>query len=113
MTLKEIQPMTFKYIQPMTFKDIQPGYQGTLYFTAENNSPGPIAQPTADSGVVSLIPALSHSFMEIDQEIISTVILLLSLIQEGLMSVTSKSMCKKYWLTSYSSLPWKKCGEVN
>ena len=32
-------------------------------------------------------------------EIISTVILLLPLIQEGLLSVTSKSMCTKYWLT--------------
>ena len=31
---------------------------------------------TADSGVVSLIPAWSHTFMEIDHEIISTVILL-------------------------------------
>ena len=33
---------------------------------------------TADPGVASLIPALSHTFMEIDHEIISTVILLLS-----------------------------------
>ena len=33
---------------------------------------------TADSGVMSLIPAQSHTFMEIDHEIISTVILLLS-----------------------------------
>ena len=31
---------------------------------------------TADPGVASLIQALSHSFMEIDHEIISTVILL-------------------------------------
>ena len=33
---------------------------------------------TADSGVASLILARSHTFMEIDQEIISTVILLSS-----------------------------------
>ena len=31
---------------------------------------------TADPGVASSIPARSHTFMEIDQEIISTVILL-------------------------------------
>ena len=31
---------------------------------------------TADPGVVNLIPALSHTFMEIDREIISMVILL-------------------------------------
>ena len=33
---------------------------------------------TADPGVVSSIPARSHTFVEIDHEIISTVILLLS-----------------------------------
>ena len=31
-------------------------------------------------------------------------------IQEGLLSVTSESMCTKYWLTACSSLPRKKCG---
>ena len=31
------------------------------------------------------------------------------IIQEGL-SVTSESMCTKYWLTACSSLPRKKCG---
>ena len=35
---------------------------------------------TADSGVASSIPARSHTFVEIDHEIISTVILLLPLI---------------------------------
>ena len=34
------------------------------------------ARLTADPGVASLIPARSHTFMEIDHEIISTVILL-------------------------------------
>ena len=34
------------------------------------------ASLTVDPGVKSLIPALSHTFMEIDHEIISTIILL-------------------------------------
>ena len=33
------------------------------------------ASPTEDPGVASLIPARSHTFVEIDHEIISTVIL--------------------------------------
>ena len=32
------------------------------------------------------------------------------IIQEGLLSSTSESMCKKYWLTACSSLPRKKYG---
>ena len=32
------------------------------------------------------------------------------IIQEGLLSVTSESMCTKYWLTACSSLPRKICG---
>ena len=56
-----------------------------------------VANPTADPGAANLIPAQSHTFVEIDHEIIFTVILLLILlIQEGLLSVTSK----KYWLTT-------------
>ena len=53
-----------------------------------------VASPAADTGVTSLIPAWSHSFVEIDHKMISMVILLL--IQEGLLSVTSESMCTKY-----------------
>ena len=34
-------------------------------------------------------------------------------IQEGLLSVTSESMCTNYWLTACSSLPRKKCGKLN
>ena len=34
-------------------------------------------------------------------------------IQEGLLSVTSESMCTNYWLSACSSLPRKKCGLVN
>ena len=35
------------------------------------------------------------------------------IIQEGLLSVTSESMCTKYWLTACSSLLRKKCGQMN
>ena len=45
-------------------------------------------------------PDKVHTFVEIDHEIISTVILLFPLTQEGLLSVTSESMCTKYWLTA-------------
>ena len=66
---------------------------------------------TADPGVASSIPSRSHTFVEIDHEIISTVIPLPSAVfQEGLLSVTSESMCTNYWLTACSSLPRKKCG---
>ena len=66
--------------------------------------PGFVAQSvaclTADPGVRSLILARSNTFVEIDHEIISTIILLPSLIQEGLMSTTSKCMYIKYWSTA-------------
>ena len=56
--------------------------------------PGPVTQSVvnliADPGAVSLIPARSLTFFVIDHEIISMVILLLPLIQEGLLSVTVK-----------------------
>ena len=71
---------------------------------------GPVAQwvasLTADPGVASLIP--TWSLVEIDHEIISMVILLLQLIQERLLSFTSKIIYMKYWLTASSSLPRKK-----
>ena len=66
---------------------------------------------TADPGVPSLIPALYYTVLEIDHEKISTGFLLLSaelIIQEGLLSVTSESMCTKYMLTTCLSLPRKK-----
>ena len=62
------------------------------------------------------VPVWSHTFVEIDHEMISTVILLPStdsFIQEGLLSVTSEIICTNYWLTACSSLPRKKCGKVN
>ena len=46
---------------------------------------------TADPGVVSLIPAWSHTLMEIDHEIISTVILL-SIDSRGVVSYKRKYM---------------------
>ena len=57
------------------------------------------ASLTADPRVPRSIPARSHNFVEIDHEIISTVILLPSaesFKKEGLLSVTSESMCTKY-----------------
>ena len=41
-----------------------------------------------------------HSFVEIDHEIFSTVILSLPLVQEGKSSVTCERMCTEYWLTA-------------
>ena len=52
-----------------------------------------VASQTADPGVASSIPTRSNTYVEIDHVIISMVILLLPLIQEGLLSVTSESMC--------------------
>ena len=49
---------------------------------------------------MSLITAQSHTLVKIDHEIFSMVILLLLLIQEGLLAVTSESMCMEYWLTA-------------
>ena len=60
---------------------------------------------TADPGVPSLIQARSHTFVEIDHEIISTVILLPSAD-----SFKKGCCCTNYWLTTCSSLPRKKCG---
>ena len=47
--------------------------------------------------------------MEIDHEKIPMVILLPSAesFKKGLLTVTSESMCTKYWLTACSSLPGK------
>ena len=50
-----------------------------------------VASPPADPSVANSIPSRSHTFVVIDHEIISTVIFLFPLIQEGLLSVTSES----------------------
>ena len=46
-----------------------------------------------DQEVASLTPYRQHSFMEIDHEIFSVVILFLLLIQEGQLSVSGKRIC--------------------
>ena len=50
----------------------------------------------ANKGVMSTIRVLPNTFVVIDHEIFSSIILHLSLIQE-MLSVTSKGMCAKYW----------------
>ena len=79
--------------------------------------PDPVAQSIecliADPGVMGSIPAQPHTFIEIDHEIFSTVILLLRLIQKGLLSVTIESMCTEYCLTAYSKIAQEKCCLVN
>ena len=57
------------------------------------HTPDLVGSLIADPWVVSLIPARSHSLTKIDHEIFSMVILLLPLIQDGLLSVASESMC--------------------
>ena len=66
---------------------------------------------TADPGVASSIPARYHTFVEIDHEIISTVILLPSadLFKKDCCQLQAK-VWTNYWLTACSSLPRKKCG---
>ena len=62
----------------------------------------------------SLITPRSYTFVDIDDEIISTVILFLRLIhsREGWLSVTSESMCTNYWLTLIRDCPGKCLGEL-
>ena len=54
-----------------------------------------VASQTAYPGVASSILAWSYTFVEIDYEIISTVILFITLIQEGLLSVQLQHEKKK------------------
>ena len=55
---------------------------------------GPVARLVAsslpDPGVMSFIPAQHHTFVEIDHEIISTVILPFRVIQEGCCQLQTK-----------------------
>ena len=70
---------------------------------------GPVAQSvaslTADPGVACSILFPSLTFVEIDHEIISMVILLLPLIQDGLLSVTSEVLVNRL-----VNLAQEKCG---
>ena len=53
-----------------------------------------------------------HSFVDIDHEIFSTVILSLLLLQEGQLSVSGKRMCTVLLnLLRELSLPSKNCGQ--
>ena len=77
-------------------------YRNTcLRYESNMNSRGRISQSVesliADPVVLSSIPARPHTKVEIDHEIISMVSLLLLLIQEELVSITSKIMCTEYW----------------
>ena len=68
----------------LTLKALNPNKNRLLFLSAE--MPGRVAQSvtclatdaclTADPGVTSSIPVWSHTFLEIDHEMISTVILL-------------------------------------
>ena len=70
------------------------------FLYASSNGPGRVAQSvtclatdaclTADPGVVNSIPVRSHTFVEIDHEMISTVILLLPLIHSRRVVVSYK-----------------------
>ena len=59
-------------------------YNLKLHEVYAGSSSANCRKPIVDQGVVSLTQAWPHSFVEIDHEILSTVILLLPLIQEGL-----------------------------
>ena len=55
------------------------------------------ARPTGDQEIVgSTPPGRQHSFVEIDHEIFSTVILSLPLIQGGQLSVSGERMCTPF-----------------
>ena len=59
--------------------------------------PGRVAQSVTYMAADPGVPAWSHTFVEIDHEIISTSFSSLSHLQEGLLSVTSESTS---WLTA-------------
>ena len=63
---------------------------------------------TADPEVASSIPAWSHTFVEIDREIILRSFSSL-LLNHSIGVVVSESMFTKYWLTVCSSFIRKKC----
>ena len=68
-----------------------------------------MASLIVDPEAMSVILAYSHTFVEFDHEILSTVILPLLLIQEKLCQLQTKCMCTKFLLTPKSSLTRKKC----
>ena len=77
------------------------------------NMSGNRCESDCRSRVASLIPARSHTNFRGDwswNNLYRHPPPFRWIIQEGLLSVTSESMCTKYWLTACSSLPRKKCG---
>ena len=67
---------------------------------------------TADPGIASLIPARSHTFMEIDHEIIFTAILLPSAesLKKGCCQLQTIVCARSTGLTACSGLSRIKCG---
>ena len=70
------------------------------------------ASLTADPGVASSIPARSHTFVEIDHEIISTVILLPSAesFKKGCCQLQAKVCARSTGKLLVQACPGKKCG---
>ena len=64
-------PQSIKFVQPFTLNTFVLGHVAQLVTCLATD-----VSLTADPGVASSIPARSHTFMEIDNEITSTVILL-------------------------------------
>ena len=84
--------MFINLIHQGTWVPTSKGFSRVLNKKLHIQSPGLIAQSVASltvvPGVTSSIPAQSHTLMEIDHEIISMVIILPQLIQEGLFVVS-------------------------
>ena len=82
---------------------MEPELRCDIFIALVMNFPGPVGQsvasPFVDPGVVNSIPAWPHTFVEIDDEIFSTVSPLLPLFQ-GLLLVTSENVCTEFWLTA-------------
>ena len=70
---------------------------------------------TAEPGVVSLIPARSHTFVEIDHEIIYTVILLPSAesFKKDCCQLQAKVCARSTLVNHLFKFDQEKCGKVN
>ena len=68
------------------------------------------ASLTADSGVASLIPPWSHTFVEIDCEIISTAILLPSADSRRVVVSYKRKYAHKVLVNLLDKLAQEKCG---
>ena len=93
-----------------------------IFLSKTTRMPGRVAQSvtclatdaklTADPGVASSIPARYHTFVEIDHEIISTVILLLSAesFMKGCCQLQAKVCARITGYPLVQACPGKKCG---